>query len=357
MTTSMTSSRQLTVRVSCDQITEDLAAMTDYEFNGQSQFTPPVMGVVPKGFSLGLIVGPSGSGKTTLLKNFGAERKPGWDRDRAIASHFNTAEEAHEKFNAVGLNTVPTWLRPFHVLSTGEKFRANLARSLGDNRVIDEFTSVVDRNVAASCSNALSRYAKNNKVKGLVLATCHYDVAEWLQPDWVFDTAAGEFTGRGSRCRPTIELDITPCRKETWSLFREHHYLSSDLNKSSRCWVISWEGEIVGFSSALAFPNGNFKNAWREHRTVVLPDYQGMGFGVRISDTIGEIFIAQGSRYFSKTAHPRFGGYRNATKTWRGTSKNGKARKDYREDFRTKEDAHKMRHAGRVCYSHEYIGG
>ena len=248
-------------------------------------------------------------------------------------------------------------MRPYHVLSTGEKFRADLARRLKDGAIVDEFTSVVDRNVAASCANALSRYVKKKDLKNIIIATCHYDVIEWLQPDWVFDTNSGELTGRGSRCRPIVELHVTPCRKETWAVFRDHHYLSGDLNKSSRCWVVSWGDEIVGFSSALAFPNAHFKNAWREHRTVILPDYQGMGFGVRVGNAVGAIFLSEGCRYFSKTAHPRLGEYRNAVDAWRGTSKNMQARKDYSVEYTTKEDAHKMKHAHRVCFSHEYIGG
>jgi GNAT superfamily N-acetyltransferase len=114
---------------------------------------------------------------------------------------------------------------------------------------------------------------------------------------------------------------------------------------------------MIGFSSALAFPNGNFKNAWREHRTVVLPDYQGMGVGVRISDAVAEIFVSDGCRYFSKTVHPRMGEYRNNSVLWAATSKNMKARADYlTTKTKTKEDGHKHRHAGRVAYSHEYIG-
>ncbi|MEV1247900.1 hypothetical protein [Nonomuraea sp. NPDC049750] len=52
---------------------------------------------------------------------------------------------------AVGLSSPPAWLRPYRTLSNGEAFRASIARALaesGDLVVIDEFTSVVDRQVA-----------------------------------------------------------------------------------------------------------------------------------------------------------------------------------------------------------------
>ena len=52
-------------------------------------------------------------------------------------------------------------------------------------------------------------------------------------------------------------------------MFKDHHYLSGDINKAARCYVAVWDNEIVGFSATLALPNGNFKNGWRGHRTVI----------------------------------------------------------------------------------------
>lgn len=341
--------------VELDDTARAVCSMFDYEFNGTSRFKVPKM-QIPTNFSLGLIVGPSGSGKSTLLKRFGTPSNIVWDEGRAVVSHFKTAEEAYERLGAVGLNSVPSWMRPHHVLSTGEKFRADLSRQIGDGAIVDEFTSVVDRNVAKSCSAALRRYVDAKGVKGMVLASCHYDIIEWLQPDWVFDTFTGTFAGRGLERRPKITLKIEPCSASEWDAFGVHHYLNTAINKSARSWVVTWGGVKVGFVAALAFPNANFKNAWREHRTVVLPDFQGLGIGVAISDAIAQMFKSEGYRYFSKTAHPRFGEYRNSSPMWKPTSKNGKARLDYTTAYATKEDGHKMRHRGRVCYSHEFVG-
>lgn len=352
---SQTITMALRTCVKLDEITQAISRSFDYEFDGVSTFNPPTMPPVPDGFRIGLIVGPSGSGKSSLLRNFGAEAPVDWYPDRAICSHFENAEDAQRRLAAVGLNSIPTWMRPYHVLSTGEKFRADLSRRLTNGAVIDEFTSVIDRNVAKACSYAIRRYCDSEGLIGLVLASCHYDIAEWLQPDWVFDTSTGRLTGRGSERRPTIELEVVPCSNKAWAMFSNHHYLSHKLNPSARCWLVLWGATPIGFSSVLAFPNGNFNNAWREHRTVVLPDYQGLGIGVRISEAVGRMFVDQGFRYFSKTSHPRMGGYRNASSKWRPTSKNGKARNDYDPTKETKEDGHKMRHAERVCYSHELI--
>jgi len=75
-----------------------------------------------------------------------------------------------------------------------------------------------------------------------------------------------------------------------------------------------------------------------------------------LSDSVAELFHQDGIRYFSKTAHPRMGGYRESSPLWRGTSKNKKKRLDYNHNRTTKEDAYRRLHANRVTYSHEYIG-
>lgn len=165
----------------------------DTIFDGTSRFFPWKMpSKIPKDFKLGVIVGSSGSGKSTILKNFGVEEQPKWETNKSIISHFETPEDGINKLSSVGFNSIPSWYKPYHVLSNGEKFRADLARKLKSNAVIDEYTSVVDRTVAKAASVALSRYIKNNKISGVVLSTCHQDIVEWLEPDWVLNTDTGE---------------------------------------------------------------------------------------------------------------------------------------------------------------------
>lgn len=345
--------KQITVEV--DSIVTDCANAFDYSFDGISTFDVPKF-QAPEKYNIGLIVGASGSGKSTLLNLIGNEEQVEWNATKAICSHFESADDAKEKLGAVGLNSVPTWMRPHHVLSTGEKFRADLARRIKDNAVIDEFTSVVDRYVAKSCAFAISKYIRKNDIKNITFASCHYDIIEWLQPDWVFDTATGKLNARGSERQPEIVLELLPCASEIWSFFRNHHYLSADINKASRCWIAVWDGVPIGFTSILAYPSGTVKNAWRGHRTVVLPEFQGMGLGVRISDAVGTIIKSFGGRYFSKTASSRMGEYRNKSKLWKPTSKNQKQRNDYASGRLTKESNYKLKHLNRVCYSHEFIG-
>lgn len=165
----------------------------DCTFDGTSRFYPWKMPTkLPNAFKIGVIVGSSGSGKSTLLKKFGQEETSIWDVDKSIISHFNNPDDGINRLSSVGLNSVPSWYKPYHVLSNGEKFRADLARKLKSNSVIDEFTSVVDRNVAKAASVALSRYIKNNDIENVVLSTCHHDIIDWLEPDWVLNTDTGE---------------------------------------------------------------------------------------------------------------------------------------------------------------------
>lgn len=165
----------------------------DCIFDGTSKFYPWEKPIIPDNFKIGVIVGGSGTGKSTLLKHFGSEEIPEWNNEKAIISHFETPDEAINKLMSVGLNTIPSWYKPYNVLSNGEKFRADLARKLSSNAVIDEYTSVVDRNVAKAASVALNRYINNSDISNVVISTCHFDIIDWLQPDWVINTDTGEF--------------------------------------------------------------------------------------------------------------------------------------------------------------------
>jgi GNAT superfamily N-acetyltransferase len=136
-------------------------------------------------------------------------------------------------------------------------------------------------------------------------------------------------------------------------MFKDHHYLDGNVNKASRCYVGVWDGRVVAFGATVTMPSGTLKNAWRGHRTVILPDYQGMGIGVRFSDAIGQIHLDQGHRYFSRTSHPRMIAYREDSKLWKPTSKHKKLRTDIKH-----EKIYNNHYADnkRVCGSFEYVG-
>ncbi len=212
--------KPLRTLISEDEFTSAAEKAFDCVANGVSEYYPWEKPTIPKEFGIGVIVGSSGSGKSTLLKDFGKELSPNWNNNKPIISHFENPDDAINRLSAVGLNSVPSWYRPYHVLSNGEQFRADLARKLKDGCVIDEYTSVVDRNVAKAASVALSRYVKKNNIKNIVLSTCHRDILEWLEPDWVIDTDLGEYTegfflsDQKSKSKSFVQTVISgPCLK------------------------------------------------------------------------------------------------------------------------------------------------
>lgn len=102
-----------------------------------------------------VVFGSSGSGKTSILKNIGDLKDVQFDNSKPLISNFNwlTPKEATFLLTSMGLSSVPTWLRPFGLLSNGEQYRAKLAYLIskandGEIILIDEFTSVVNRDVA-----------------------------------------------------------------------------------------------------------------------------------------------------------------------------------------------------------------
>ena len=193
---------KLTTRVDVTDIDRDISTTFDYEFSGET--TAEIKDFdAPSDFGIGLIVGPSGSGKSTLLKKFGQEVGCEWDGSKSVASHFASADEARDRLSSVGFNSVKNWLQPYHTLSNGQQFRSDLARKVASGVVIDEFTSVINREAAKSCSVSLRRYVDDSGLSSIVLASCHYDIIEWLQPDWCYDVEAGSMmpkkSGRASR--------------------------------------------------------------------------------------------------------------------------------------------------------------
>lgn len=151
---------------------------------------------------IGAVVGPSGSGKSSIGRELKASGWVLWqDLEWDHRPIIDVIGEGHDfddttgALAAVGLGDVPAWLRPYRLLSNGERFRAELARLVVEapkgGVVVDEFTSVVDRQIACVGAMAFSKAWRRTGGQVIVLS-CHHDMLEWLQPDWVVDTGTGE---------------------------------------------------------------------------------------------------------------------------------------------------------------------
>ena len=336
-------------------------------------------------WQIGLIVGPSGSGKSTIARElFGSQvyRLRAWPADRAVIDGFGPRpiKEITRLFTAVGFSSPPSWIKPYNVLSNGEQFRCDLARALLNDEApvtndearmtndegkqsssfvtgassfplvaFDEFTSVVDRNVARVVSAAIAKGIRSGQIGcRFVAVTCHYDVTEWLTPDWVIDMATATFSRRCLR-RPAIELEVFRCRRSAWDLFARHHYLSGALTQYARCFLALWAGVPVAFCATVSVIGR--KNHWRISRMVTLPDYQGVGIGTAVAEAVADLHIDEGHRLNVTASHPAMIAHCRRSPRWRvvGVKKTGShGAKRFIANYRGS--------SGRAVVSFEYVG-
>jgi hypothetical protein len=282
-----------------------------------------------KPWQIGLIVGPSGSGKSTILRQtFGEPLDFAWQAPSVI-DDFDpsiTIEALARICQAVGFNTIPAWLRPYGVLSNGERFRVDLARRLlegGDLVLCDEFTSVVDRQVAQIGAHAVAKYIRQDPSHRFVAATCHFDLEEWLQPDWILEPATMTFRWRSVLRRPALHCTIQRVAHSAWIPFSRFHYLTANLHVNARCFVLSVNGEPAAFLGVMWRPAVKADDIFGVSRLVTLPDFQGLGLAFVLNDTIASAFKAIGYRYHMPTAHPSFTRAFDRSPNWRLHKKPG----------------------------------
>ena len=369
---------------------EQIAGMFDVPLSSRATrtFTLEIPDIEPE-WQIGLIVGPSGSGKSTIARHLFGDRMysmPSWPDDCAVIDGATCPSAPRETdrielpvktvtklFTAVGFSSPPSWIKPYAVLSNGERFRCDLVRALiggiSDSHrcvgshdidphpfgpldhvvVYDEFTSVVDRDVAKIGSAAIASGIRKQQIPcRLVAVTCHYDVAQWLQPDWTIDMATGEVARRRLR-RPAVELEIFRCRREAWRLFAHHHYLSGSLARYCRCYMATWNGRPVAFCATISLIGR--KNRWRISRIVTLPDYQGIGIGGAVLEAVCRIHQSEGHRINITASHPAVVGHCRNSPKWRAvgyrkTGSNSGAR--FVDAYRSS--------LGRAVASFEFIG-
>ena len=323
---------KIAVEHSCDNFESYRAERVKSLFNAESGHVwkkEVELPIEDGAWQIGLVVGASGSGKTSIGQRIFPENGlvdlfADWPADRPIIDciapdgDFNTVTSA---LSAVGLGDVPAWLRPFRVLSNGEQFRAGLARLICDGpevAVVDEFTSVVDRQIAKVGAMAFVKSWRKLGSKKIVLLSCHYDIAEWLQPDWVYDTVNARFSRERLR-RPPIELEIVKTNGTYWKYFKSHHYLDLPHPIAAEYFMGVINGEAVAHLSASpAFHVGGYRAA----RLVVMPEWQGVGIGTKFLEAVCQYHLEGNGRqnkklptYFS-TSHPRLCSYLRSSSKW-----------------------------------------
>jgi len=264
-------------------------------------------------WKLGVIVGPSGSGKTSLGRSIWPDvgiynGDEGWSNDKPIIDEIAPQGDFNDvtgSLSSVGLGSVPSWLRPYSALSNGEKFRASMARIIAEGRnrvIIDEFTSVVDRQIATIGATAFSKSWKRGGGQAILLS-CHYDVLDWLEPDWVFDTRTGELQRGLLWRRPKIELEIFQTNGSYWPLFEPHHYLKLPRMVSAKYYVGFVNGEAV--CHIATSPRLEIKGM-RACRMVVMPEWQGAGVGMRFLNEVCKLQFTDVNQHHERTSSVYF---------------------------------------------------
>ncbi len=197
------------------------------------------------------LAGPSGSGKTTALQLIAQKTRNTIDVNRlniptdkslidSVAPHM-PLNSALELLNACGLGDTAVWLRTGDELSTGQAFRAKLARAIGialqsgqsPLLICDEFCSGLHDRLAAAVSHNLRKLVTRHELT-IVVAACSTKLLTDLQPDTtVRFTSHGQHettsaTPRTKQVSITRKLVIEPGCKADYDAFAADHYRKTD---------------------------------------------------------------------------------------------------------------------------------
>lgn len=327
---------KIDIHHSCSEFNSYRAARVKSLFNAESGARVDItadLDIDGADWKLGVIVGPSGSGKTSIGRAIWGDdavytAEDRWPADRPIVDAIGPGasfDDVTAALAAVGLGTVPAWLRPYSVLSNGERFRADLARVIvdaPDRIVVDEFSSVVDRQIALFGALAFQK-AWRRTTGQCVLLSCHYDIIDWLEPDWVYDTATGRFTARGLWRRPKFDLEVWQTDWRYWPLFEPHHYLKVPRMIAAVNYVGLVDGEPVAHMAMATRPG--LREA-RGCRLVIMPEWQGAGVGTRFLNAVCAMWLRGENRFerpmptLFHTSHPGLCAALRRDKHWKQVS-------------------------------------
>ena len=378
--------------VQCDEWTKEASLPYDYPHDGVNKTEIALVAlddIQDTAHSIGVIFGPSGCGKTTTARRLFGEsadiqREQPDDRKRVWEMLRCGSLDQEEVLNAVDLDPELFREREYRTLSIGEQHRVDIAvtlsRSLCELKhcrlskeaqskwfVVDEFTSFLDRRCALKVVDGVNGYIQRKQLQNLLFLSCHSDIVGLIDNAFIVDLLHRRISmesaerrdthiHRGGHCgnrqgikwddrifdRPTLTITLRPANyKDFDPMFAVHHYKTRDINSGALCFgaFLRFEDSVsgrsrkilVGFTSVITADSFHYDQyQYSGHRTVVLPRYQGLGIGSRISDATGEWLKRQRPKSIvlhSKTAHPWYGRSRNRNPLWKAMGGNGKIQK------------------------------
>lgn len=107
------------------------------------------------------------------------------------------------------------------------------------------------------------------------------------------------------------------------------------------------QNQLVGMFSILPFPNGAIKNAFRGHRFVVLPDFQGLGVATKVINEIAKLYTNQGLKFYIRASHIKMAKILRRNKDWIETPRSGQVSPQATKTWKA---------SNRIAYSFKYIG-
>ena len=159
--------------------------------------------------SITLIVGPSGSGKSLMLASIARQVPTArlvtdvpFPQDVAVLDAVAPGRPVYDALRiltACGLGEPMLWIRRFHQLSDGERFRARLARAISLHRrtdsatplLCDEFGAILHRRLAKAIAFNLRKLVTREGLT-LVVATSQDDLEKDLKPDTIIRLGGDE---------------------------------------------------------------------------------------------------------------------------------------------------------------------
>lgn len=214
--------------------------------------------IIPE-FNILYLTGMSGSGKTSMLDYFKkaynfTDPKIEFESEKPIIDTIGkNTEEALYLLNLVGLGEAFLYIKPFKVLSDGQKYRYKLAKIIESNQkvwCIDEFCSFLDRTTAKIVAYNTQKVARKLGVK-LIVATAHDDLQEYIQADYVFNFGMGEgleiIRNLSEPINPFLDqIRIEEGTIEDYKKLGKYHYKNTEARFTKKIFKMMFKDILIG---------------------------------------------------------------------------------------------------------------